>query len=160
MPPRMPKGSIGFRWGSEGRDDQGQQARADRQVTTGREAQVCLSHSVAVALLLGRAGPGEYTDALVNDPSVRRIGDRVVRVLRDYDASLVEEVYSDGLLNMMDVPEFAEGAKLRRVFSALENRSYLASLLSSVADAGTVRVFIGTENVPPEMRDVDRKSVV
>src|SRR4029077_15747589 len=51
--------------------------RADRQVTTGREAQVCLSHTVAVALLLGRAGVTEYTDALVNDASVRAIGERV-----------------------------------------------------------------------------------
>ena len=53
-------------------------ARADRQVTTGREAQVCLSHTVAVALMMGRAGPAEYTDALVNDPAVRAVGDRVV----------------------------------------------------------------------------------
>ena len=49
-------------------------ARADRRVTTGREAQVCLSHTVAVALLLGRAGPAEYTDACVNDPRIAGFG--------------------------------------------------------------------------------------
>ncbi len=53
-------------------------ARADRQVTTGREAQVCLSHTVAVALLRGKAGPQEFTDALVNDPGVRAVGDKVM----------------------------------------------------------------------------------
>ncbi len=83
-----------------------------------------------------------------------RVGERVVRTLRDYDAALVEEVYSDGLLNVMDAPEFAQSDKLRRVFSALENRAYLGRLLESVADAGRVQVFIGAENVPHEMRDV------
>ena len=52
-------------------------ARTDRRVTTGREAQVCLSHTVAVALLFGRAGAAEYTDALVNDAAVRAIADLV-----------------------------------------------------------------------------------
>ena len=52
-------------------------ARTDRQVTTGREAQVCLSHTVAVALLEGRAGLAEYTDACVNDPRIRTFGARV-----------------------------------------------------------------------------------
>ena len=54
------------------------QARADRQVTTGREAQVCLSHTVAVAFLFGRAGVAEYTDACVNAPDVRALASRVV----------------------------------------------------------------------------------
>ncbi len=58
-------------------------ARADRQVSTGREAQVCLSHSVAVSLLLGRAGVTEYTDALVNAPEVRAIAGRVVMQVDD-----------------------------------------------------------------------------
>ncbi|HUR03604.1 MAG TPA: heat-inducible transcriptional repressor HrcA [Nonomuraea sp.] len=82
------------------------------------------------------------------------IGDRVLRALREYDGAAVEEVYSDGLLNMMDAPEFAQGDKLRRVFAALENRAYLGSLVNSVAEAGRVRIYIGTENAPPEMRDV------
>jgi heat-inducible transcriptional repressor len=84
----------------------------------------------------------------------RRVGERVVRALRDYDAAAVEEVFSDGLLNVMDAPEFAQGDKLRRVFAALENRAYLGSLLGSVASAGEVRVFIGHENAPIEMREV------
>jgi 2-methylcitrate dehydratase PrpD len=45
--------------------------RADRPaVTTGREAQVSLQHSVAVAFLYGAAGVEQYTDACVNDPAV------------------------------------------------------------------------------------------
>jgi heat-inducible transcriptional repressor len=84
----------------------------------------------------------------------RRVGDRVVRVVRDYDAAAIEEVFSDGLLNVMEAPEFAQSDKLRRVFSALENRSYLGQLVGSVAGAGRVQVFIGHENQPQDMRDV------
>jgi heat-inducible transcriptional repressor len=84
----------------------------------------------------------------------RRVGERVVRVVRDYDAEAIEEVFSDGLLNVMEAPEFAQSDKLRRVFSALENRSYLGQLVGSVAGAGRVQVFIGQENQPLDMRDV------
>ena len=90
----------------------------------------------------------------IRDPLVTRIGARIVRTLRDYDATLIEEVFSDGLLNVMSAPEFAQSDKLRRVFSALENRTYLGQLVGSVAGTGRVHVFIGAENASEEMHDV------
>jgi heat-inducible transcriptional repressor len=84
----------------------------------------------------------------------RSVGERVVKVLREYDAATIEEVFSDGLLNVMEAPEFAQSDKLRRVFNALENRTYLGQLVGSVAGAGRVQVFIGHENQPLDMRDV------
>jgi len=52
--------------------------RADRpNVTTGREAQVSLQHSVAVAFLYGAAGVKEYSDACVNDPVVLALRSKV-----------------------------------------------------------------------------------
>jgi len=94
------------------------------------------------------------------DPSVphwelvARVGERIVRLLGDYDRAAVEEVFSDGLLNVMGAPEFAHSEKLRRVFTALENRAYLGGLVGSVAESGVVKVFIGHENEPPDMREV------
>jgi heat-inducible transcriptional repressor len=84
----------------------------------------------------------------------RRVGERAVKIVREYDAATIEEVFSDGLLNVMEAPEFAQSDKLRRVFSALENRAYLGQLVGSVAGAGRVQVFIGHENQPLDMRDV------
>ncbi len=84
----------------------------------------------------------------------RRVGERIVRILRDYDAAAVEEVFSDGLLNVMEAPEFAQSDKLRQVFTALENRAYLGELVGTVSGAGRIQVFIGGENRPLEMRDV------
>ncbi len=100
---------------------------------------------------LGRFETTERIPALA-----RRFAERVVQLLREYDATVIEELFSDGLLNVMAAPEFAESAKLRRVFSVLENRAYLAELLPVVAAAGPgqVRVFIGRENPPAEMADV------
>jgi heat-inducible transcriptional repressor len=94
-------------------------------------------------------------DATPRAQLLRQVGDRLVRLLREYDAALVEDLFSDGLLNVMEAPEFAEGDKLRRVFTALENRAYLREILGSVAAAGRgVQVFIGHENPPEEMSDV------
>ena len=96
--------------------------------------------------------------ALDDDDRTRRlargVGDRIVRILRDYDAAAVEEVFSDGLLNVMEAPEFAQSDKLRQVFSALENRAYLGELVGSVAGSGRIRIVIGAENPREEMHDV------
>ena len=46
--------------------------RTDRpEVATGREAQVSLQHATAAALVLGKAGLEQFTDACVNDPAVK-----------------------------------------------------------------------------------------
>jgi 2-methylcitrate dehydratase PrpD len=60
--------------------------RADRPaVTAGREAQVSLQHSVAVAFLYGAAGVAQYTDACVNDPAVLALR---AKVAAEDDASI------------------------------------------------------------------------
>ena len=84
----------------------------------------------------------------------RRVGERIVRILNEYDAASVEEVFSDGLLNVMEAPEFAHSDKLRQVFTALENRAYLGELVGSVAGSGTIHILIGAENPRAEMHDV------
>jgi 2-methylcitrate dehydratase PrpD len=50
--------------------------RTDRPgVTSGRASQVCAQHAVAVSLLRGRAGLPEFSDAAVQDPQVRTLGE-------------------------------------------------------------------------------------
>ena len=74
--------------------------------------------------------------------------------MREFDAASVEDVFSDGLLNVMEAPEFSQSEKLRRVFAVLQNRDYLGSLLGRLAASDDVHVLIGTENGPAEMHDV------
>ena len=85
---------------------------------------------------------------------VARAGDQVVRLLRESDAAALADVFSDGLLNVMAAPEFAQSDKLRRVFEVLENRGYLADLFGAVMRGGHVQVFIGSENRIDEMAEV------
>jgi heat-inducible transcriptional repressor len=84
----------------------------------------------------------------------RQVGARVIHALEEFDAAAIEELFSDGLLNVMEAPEFAQSEKLRRVFAALENRTYLAELIAGVAGSNRVRVFIGHENLAADMADV------
>jgi heat-inducible transcriptional repressor len=85
---------------------------------------------------------------------LRRIGEGLVRTMREFDAASIDDLFSDGLLNVMAAPEFDRSDKVRRVFAALENRVYLGSLVEAVAQAGTIQIFIGHENRPLEMQDV------
>jgi heat-inducible transcriptional repressor len=84
----------------------------------------------------------------------RRVGQRAARMLAEFDSATIEELFSDGLLNVMAAPEFAESEKLRRVFATLENRVVLGQLIDRVAGTDDVRVFIGRENPAAEMADV------
>ncbi len=98
-----------------------------------------------------------FEDAPADDPVfdlVRRAGERALRILRDFDAATVEQLFSDGLLHVMAEPEFAASEKLRRVFEVLENRQYLGELIEDVTRAGELRVFIGGENRTEEMAGV------
>jgi heat-inducible transcriptional repressor len=99
--------------------------------------------------ILTRLSDGDPLERLA-----RRVGDRIMRILHEYDAATVEEVFSDGLLNVMEAPEFAHSDKLRQVFTALENRAYLGELVGSVAASGQIHVLIGAENPRAELHDV------
>jgi heat-inducible transcriptional repressor len=83
-----------------------------------------------------------------------KVGRRVERLMADFDAASVDDVFSDGLLNVMEAPEFAQSDKLRRVFAVLQDRDYLGGLVRRVAGRPEVTVFIGRENGPHEMDDV------
>ena len=83
-----------------------------------------------------------------------RVAERIARLMREFDTAAVEDVFSDGLLNVMSEPEFSQSDKLRRVFAVLQNRIYLGSLVPRLADSSEVQVLIGAENEPSEMHDV------
>jgi len=83
-----------------------------------------------------------------------RIGERVERAMHEFDATAVDDVFSEGMLNVMAAPEFAEIEKVRRVFALLEDRVYFGDLVHEVTDSGDVRIYIGAENRPIEMHDV------
>jgi heat-inducible transcriptional repressor len=94
-------------------------------------------------------------DEATDDTDLLRLaGEQLVRTMREFDASAIDDLFSEGLLNVMAAPEFDRTEKLRQVFSALENRAYLGTLVESVARAGSIQVFIGHENPSAQLQDV------
>jgi heat-inducible transcriptional repressor len=114
-------------------------------------------------LAVGRTAP-EIEEALHDLPGpeagsdeadlVRFAAESLLRTMRDFDAAVIDDVFSEGLLNVMAAPEFDRTEKVRQIFSALENRVYLGSLVESVARSGSIQIFIGHENPSAQMQDV------
>jgi heat-inducible transcriptional repressor len=125
-------------------------------------AQEALDHVARVldARLSGKAAPeiARIAEALPRERAEDRLAhaaaERIARLMAGFDATLVEDVFSEGLLNVMDQPEFDRSAKLRNVFVALQDRDYLGQLLGEVAVSGGVRVLIGSENPALELHEV------
>ena len=76
--------------------------RTDRpEISTVRESQVSVQHAVAAALVFGRAGLEEFTDASVNDTRVLALR-RKVEIVRDPSFSTIAaavEITADGKLH-------------------------------------------------------------
>ncbi|MEO7117526.1 MAG: heat-inducible transcriptional repressor HrcA [Candidatus Limnocylindrales bacterium] len=90
----------------------------------------------------------------VVSPLELRAMDRVAVMMHEFDSATVEDIFSEGILNVMDAPEFAQSEKLRRVFGVLQDRRFIGGLTRRVSDGGGVHVFIGHENDREEMHDV------
>jgi heat-inducible transcriptional repressor len=83
--------------------------------------------------------------------------ERVVEVVREMMRSEdeeAEEPYLEGLHHFLNQPEFASTERMLSMIEALEEKSPLKSLLSSVSDTeGGVRVVIGEENKEEALRN-------
>ena len=80
--------------------------------------------------------------------------ERISRLMHEFDSAAVEEVFSEGLLNVMAEPEFERSERLRRIFAILQDRVYLGDLVERLLGSEDVSVFIGSENAHEEMRGV------
>jgi 2-methylcitrate dehydratase PrpD len=83
-------------------------ARTDRpDISTGRESQVSVQHAVAAALVTGRAGVEQFTDACVNDPEVKAMRGKVAVVRDDSFATVAAAVAiatADGKTHTLSQP--------------------------------------------------------
>jgi heat-inducible transcriptional repressor len=64
------------------------------------------------------------------------------------------EIYIEGTSKMMDVPEFADLAKLKDLFQALERKEKLLGLLDKCLREEGIHVIMGLESDIKEMRDL------
>jgi 2-methylcitrate dehydratase PrpD len=118
--------------------------RADRpNVTTGREAQVSVQHSVAAAHLFGKAGLEQYTDACVRDPAVMELR-RKVEVRQDpnipVEAASLELWTKDGQHHRIAV-DAARGSSKRPLSDRELEDKFMTLVAPSRLDGGGQRLL-------------------
>jgi heat-inducible transcriptional repressor len=88
-------------------------------------------------------------------PLEAQVGELVAGMMGRSDEPARSEVYRNGLTNILQQPEFAEGQSARQVFGLLEERSFLETVLADVLTpaAGGVQVIIGGEGPWEELSD-------
>lgn len=84
----------------------------------------------------------------------RQVVERILRLMRLVDEEAVSRIYSDGLVNVLEQPEFVEADKFRRIVEVMEHGGLLRSILAGMLKANGVRVIIGGEGDYPEFDDV------
>jgi heat-inducible transcriptional repressor len=78
----------------------------------------------------------------------------VASLLEEADTVAVEEVFTAGIGNVLEQPEFAEGAKLSGILEVLQRSDFLEQLVPVLARRGGVTVIIGHENANETMHEV------
>jgi heat-inducible transcriptional repressor len=88
------------------------------------------------------------------DPLRAHVAEAVIGLLEGADAVVVEEVFTDGIVNVLEQPEFAEGSKLRPILEVLQRSDFLEQLVPVLTRSGGVHVIIGHENTNDAMHEV------
>jgi heat-inducible transcriptional repressor len=68
-------------------------------------------------------------------------------IMRRIDTRSAGPIYSDGLSEMLQQPEFSEGEKAQQIVQVMEERSFLRTVIREALspDVGNVRVLVGGE---------------
>ena len=137
------------------------QRRLDRaaveRATAGQpigQADLDAAASTLNAELAGLSAPQVRRRVAKMAPLTAHVAEVVVQVLDESDSVAVEEVFTDGIVNVLEQPEFAEGAKLRGVLEVLQRSDFLEKLVPVLSRRGGVTVIIGHENVNDAMHEV------
>jgi heat-inducible transcriptional repressor len=104
--------------------------------------------------LAGLTAPQVGRRAVKLPPLARRIGELITTMLEGEDSVVVEEVFTDGIVNVLEQPEFAEGSKLRPILEVIQRSDFLQQLVPVLTRHGGVHVIIGRENTNDAMHEV------
>jgi heat-inducible transcriptional repressor len=100
------------------------------------------------------AAPAVRRRTASQEPFHALVGEMVAALLEEADSAVVEEVITDGLANVLEQPEFAQGLKLRGVLEVLQRSDFFEQLIPVLARRQGVHVIIGHENTIDAMHDV------
>ncbi|MGH2468887.1 MAG: heat-inducible transcriptional repressor HrcA, partial [Chloroflexota bacterium] len=81
-----------------------------------------------------------------------QVVDHVLAEFKELEAPTVDQIFRDGLLNIMSQPEFARTDRVREFMSVFESGRLLEGVFADSLATDGVRVIIGDENKADEMR--------
>jgi heat-inducible transcriptional repressor len=87
-------------------------------------------------------------------PFARQVGVLVADTMLRIDRQDGSQVYRDGLAEVLQAPEFVEGASVRRIVQVLEQPNLLEEIVESSADRDAVHVVISGDGRYEQLRDV------
>ncbi len=87
-------------------------------------------------------------------PLAAHVGGVVAALLEESDGVALGDVFTDGIVNVLEQPEFAHGGKLRAILEVIQRSDFLEQLFPVLARGGGVHVIIGRENTNDAMREV------
>jgi len=77
----------------------------------------------------------------------------VLDLMRQVDTRTMQDVYRDGVMDILRQPEFSAIERMQALLEMLEQRSTLETMMSDLAPAQGVHVVIGSENQYDDMSD-------
>ncbi|HVM24356.1 MAG TPA: heat-inducible transcriptional repressor HrcA [Candidatus Limnocylindrales bacterium] len=104
--------------------------------------------------LSGLSGPQVRRRAAKLPGAAAPIAETVAALLDEADSVVVEDVFTDGIIHVLEQPEFAEGSKLRPILEVIQRSDFLQQLLPVLTRHGGVHVIIGRENMNDAMHEV------
>ncbi len=118
--------------------------------------QAALDHAASILNSeLGGLSAPQVRRRTVKMPALpSHVGEILAGMLEEADSVVVEDVFTDGIVHVLEQPEFAEGSKLRSILEVLQRSDFLAQLVPVLTRHGGVHVIIGRENTNDAMQEV------
>jgi len=91
---------------------------------------------------------------LLLSPLAQDVAALLMDMMKRLDGTVGERIYRDGLAQILEAPEFAEGENVRRVVRVMEQRSLLEGILSELVEINDVQVLIAGEGRFVELEDI------
>lgn len=87
-------------------------------------------------------------------PLARQVSGLVADIMQRMDVRSGDQIYRNGLAQVLAAPEFAEGENVRRIVEVFEQRANLEEVLSACNGIADVQVFISGEGRYHQLADI------
>jgi heat-inducible transcriptional repressor len=101
---------------------------------------------------LSSSGIGEKQNTLT--PFAAQVAVLVVDLIASMDRQSGSQIYRDGLMQILEAPEFAEGDNVRRIVQVFEEHSVLEQVVDQYGDVEDIHVVISGDGRFAELRDI------